>query len=91
VGDMEQARYAGSDPKRPSYEDANKMHPPPTGRDWKGGRSSEETQARNSRPLNEAIENQAADGQLNADWVSILMDFPPDWTVVEDGSAESPE
>ena len=30
-------------------------------------------------------------GQLNADWVSILMGFPADWTVVEDGSVESQE
>jgi hypothetical protein len=29
-------------------------------------------------------------GQLNADWVSILMGFPADWSVV-DGSAESRE
>ena len=29
-------------------------------------------------------------GALNADWVSILMGFPADWTVVEDGNAESP-
>jgi len=33
----------------------------------------------------------AVGGALNADWVSILMGFPVDWTVVEDGSAESPE
>jgi len=30
-------------------------------------------------------------GQLNADWVSILMGFPADWTVVEDGNAECQE
>jgi len=36
-------------------------------------------------------ENPQARGQLNADWVSILMGFPADWTVVEDGSAESRE
>jgi len=29
-------------------------------------------------------------GQLNADWVSLLMGFPETWTVV-DGSAECPE
>ena len=30
-------------------------------------------------------------GQLNADWVSILMGLPADWTIVSDGSAESQE
>jgi hypothetical protein len=30
-------------------------------------------------------------GALNADWVSILMGFPADWTDVEDGSVESQE
>jgi len=30
-------------------------------------------------------------GQLSADWVSILMGYPLDWTVVEDGNAESPD
>ena len=33
----------------------------------------------------------ASGGQLNADWVSILMGFPADWTVVEDGNAGCPE
>ena len=48
-------------------------------RDWNGGRSSEATQERNSRPLNERIENAAASGQLNPQWVSWLMGFPIDW------------
>ncbi len=30
-------------------------------------------------------------GQLNADWVSLLMGFPTDWTIAADGSAESRE
>ena len=29
-GDMEQAKYAGSDPRRPSYQEANQMIPTPT-------------------------------------------------------------
>jgi len=35
--------------------------------------------------------NKIIGGQLNADWVSILMGFPVDWTVVEDGNVESLE
>ena len=31
----------------------------------------------------------AAGGQLNADWVELLMGYPMGWTSVEDGSAES--
>jgi len=37
-----------------------------------------------------AAASEGISGQLNADWVSILMGFPLDWTVV-DGSAVSPE
>lgn len=58
--------------------------PTPTSRDWKSG--STVSDYGNSRPLSEHVS-----GQLNADWVSILMNFPADWTVVEDGSAECPE
>lgn len=32
-----------------------------------------------------------AGGQLNADWVSLLMGFPKDWLNVEDGNAECQE
>jgi len=35
-GDMEQAKYSSSDPRRPSYEEANQMFPTPTSQDHKG-------------------------------------------------------
>ena len=58
--------------------------PTPQSRDWKSG--STVSDYGNSRPPSEHVS-----GQLNADWVSILMGFPADWTIVEDGSAECPE
>ena len=50
------------------------------------------TPRKQTRPGDEKFQlaNQVG-GQLNADWVSILMGFPADWTIVEDGNAESQE
>lgn len=45
-------------------------------RDHKGGRSSAETQNRNSRPLNEIVEKQEVSGQLSPCFVEWLMGFP---------------
>jgi len=55
--------------------DAVKMWPTPTARDWKSGKASPETMARNSRPLSEAV-----GGTLNPPWVEWLMGWPPGWT-----------
>lgn len=129
--DMEQARYAGTDPDRPKYwptPRANKiggysspdfsptleqvvkqwptpratdgshggrvtpqksrlggnlieavsasMFATPTARDWKSGKASRETMAKNSRPLSEQI-----GGLLNATWVEWLQAFPIGFTV----------
>ena len=49
----------------------------PTARDWRSGKASPETMARNSRPLSEQV-----GGTLNPTWVEWLMGFPPNWTEV---------
>jgi hypothetical protein len=47
----------------------------PTARDWKSGKASEATHAKNSRPLSEQI-----GGSLNPTWVEWLMGWPLAWT-----------
>ena len=47
----------------------------PTARDWRSGKASEETHAKNSRPLSEQI-----GGSLNPTWVEWLMGWPLAWT-----------
>lgn len=49
--------------------------PTPISRDWKSGKASEATKAKNSRPLSEAI-----GGLLNPEWVEWLMGWPVGWT-----------
>ena len=48
----------------------------PTSRDWRSGKASPATHARNARPLSEQI-----GGSLNPTWVEWLMGFPLGWTV----------
>jgi hypothetical protein len=47
----------------------------PTARDWRSGKASEATHAKNSRPLSEQV-----GGALNPTWVEWLMGFPLEWT-----------
>ena len=49
--------------------------PPPTARDWKSGKASQETMERNARPLSETV-----GGSLNPTWVEWLMGWPLGWT-----------
>lgn len=49
----------------------------PTARDWKSGKASAATHAKNSRPLSEQI-----GGTLNPDWVELLMGYPVGWTLL---------
>lgn len=51
----------------------------PTARDWRSGKASEATHARNSRPLSEQI-----GGQLSPTWVEGLMGYPAGWTDTSD-------
>ena len=62
--------------------EVREMYPTPTSRD----RGSDAP----SREGGPSLSSSLVGGQLNADWVSLLMGFPPQWTVV-DGSAECPE
>jgi hypothetical protein len=56
----------------------------PTARDWRSGKASAATHARNSRPLSEQI-----GGSLNPTWVEWLMGFPLGWTDLEDSATPS--
>ena len=56
----------------------------PTSRDWRSGKASPETMAKNSRPLSEQI-----GGSLNPTWVEWLMGFPLGWTVCEPSATAS--
>lgn len=47
----------------------------PTARDWKSGKASDKTMARNSRPLSEQI-----GGSLSPMWVEWLMAWPIGWS-----------
>lgn len=47
----------------------------PIARDWRSGKASEATHAKNSRPLSEQI-----GGSLNPNWVEWLMGWPIGWT-----------
>jgi hypothetical protein len=47
----------------------------PTARDWRSGKASAATHARNSRPLSEQV-----GGLLNPMWVEWLMGWPAGWT-----------
>jgi hypothetical protein len=51
----------------------------PTSRDWRSGKASAETMAKNARPLSEQI-----GGSLNPTWVEWLMGFPLGWTDLRD-------
>ncbi len=50
-----------------------RMYATPTARDWRSGKASPETMAKNSRPLSEQI-----GGLLNPEWVCWLMAWPLD-------------
>lgn len=50
----------------------------PTARDWRSGKASDATHAKNSRPLSEQI-----GGSLSPDWVELLMGWPKGWASLE--------
>ena len=69
VGDMEQARFAGNDPKRPSYNEANRKWATPSAWDSVGSHGGGQ-----GRSLRTDVHGQG--GQLNPDWVCWLMGWP---------------
>lgn len=66
--------------------------PTPTARlgDQRGPQAKRYYDPERSNDLDDAVAATGISGQLNVDWVSLLMGFPMDWCVV-DGSVESPE
>lgn len=72
------------------------MWPTPTTRDWRSGKASEATHARNARPLAEQVaaaerrlmseeEYARAAMMLNPTWVEWLMGWPIGWTDPDGG------
>lgn len=76
----------------PTLESAVKTWPTPTARDYRTGDKPESRRARNVTQKHTPMLNDVAapGGQLNADWVSLLMGYPIHWTVV-DGNVVSRE
>jgi hypothetical protein len=56
--------------------------PTPMARDWKSGAASQETLARNSRPLNEVITSGDASPRLSPRFVEWMMGLPTNWTEI---------
>lgn len=63
----------------PTSDTEYSLWPTPTARDWRSGRVSEKTLAKNVRPLNEAVTAIADHTYLNPDWVEVMMGLPPGW------------
>jgi hypothetical protein len=59
------------------------MLPTPTTRDWKSGAASEETHARNSRPLNEVAHRQGVTGGIFIALREWMMGWPLGWSASE--------
>jgi len=78
LGDMEQARYAGSDPRRPDYQAANRLLPTPIANDAKNATLPPAAKKRDSIPG--ALIREGISGSLNPLWVEWLMGFPIGWT-----------
>jgi len=72
---------------------AVRMWPTPRASEWKGTGplGSKSHKYRLGKKYLDATVQEANQktGALNADWVSILMGYSLDWTIVEDGNAES--
>jgi hypothetical protein len=75
--DMEQARFAGSNPDRPTYQEAKKKYMTMTGTGTKG--RSKRFRGVNKAPAPQEVAA-AMGGQLNPSWVEWLMGWPIGWT-----------
>lgn len=87
--DMEQARYAGSNPERPSYEEAGKKFPTPSAEDagrkgsveWAERWANGEKVPRPQQRLRTKVAQ--AGGSLNPGFVEWLMGWPHRWSSLE--------
>lgn len=62
----------------PTSESVSGYWATPTARDWRSGKASAATHAKNSRPLSEQV-----GGNLNPMWVEWLQNWPTGWTALE--------
>lgn len=62
---------------------ARQMLPTPKARDWKHATGNED---RKDPDRNVVAKQTATPGQLNADWVELLMGWPDGWTVLPPGT-----
>lgn len=76
--DMEQARYSGTDPRRPTYQEA-KLMPTLLKRDHRG-LSSAIPKPRHGGGPNLVM---VGGGKLSADWCEWYMGFPVGWTDID--------
>jgi hypothetical protein len=77
LGQVEQRNnsfYRNGKKTQLSLQQAVRLWPTPTARDWRSGKASEMTHQKNSRPLSEEI-----GGSLNPTWVDWLMHWPLEW------------
>jgi hypothetical protein len=80
VQDMEQARFSGTDKRRPNYKDA---WPTSTANDAKNS-ITESQRGRGTLTAAMAEMGRGANsGQLSADWVEALMGYPQGWTDID--------
>jgi hypothetical protein len=68
--------------ERPSIETL--CLPTPTARDWKSGKASDATMARNSRPLNEHAERAGVRGLNFLTLREWMMDWPIGWSIASE-------
>ena len=62
----------------------------PTARDWKSEKASEQTHARNSRPLSETF-GQNTGYRLQPGFVEWMQGYPPGWTHIEPDASSNSE
>jgi hypothetical protein len=68
-----------------TINDAVKLVPTPTARDWKSGKGK--TQSERGRTAGPSLA-EVSGGQLNPMWVEWLMGFPLGWTDLEDSETQ---
>jgi hypothetical protein len=83
VGDMEQARFAGNDPRRPDYEEANRIWPTPKSSPSGPDFARANREGSGGDDLATSVAREQTTGQLNPSWVEILMSWPKGWSSLE--------